>query len=206
MIRLVIADGYDIVREGIAACLRGEPAIEVAGEARCGTSTLDIVGETEPDILLMDLGLADPCGLDVLRQLRRSGSAAKSVVVSADARVSDVFTALALGAKGFLPKQSGTGEIIAAIRAVGCGYAIVPCDYIAEFVTLRQNIARYGNIFGLSRREVQIVKTCARGMSTREIAERLSISARTVETHRTAIYRKMSTRRLDEIAEMIRLF
>ena len=197
--RLVIADSHEIVREGIAARLESSCPIEVVGQAADGYSTIKACRQTTPDLLLMDLSLTRPTGIETLTKLRYTLPDMGIVVLSSDAKVADAFTVLGLGAIGFMPKQAKGADFVNAIRAAVSGYTSMPSDYIAEFVSLRRNVSRTGNSYGLSPRELEVLEACASGQRTKEVAERFNISVRTVETHRNAIYRKTDCHDLQEL-------
>ncbi len=197
--RLVIADSHEIVREGIAARLEGTCPVEVIGQAGDGYSTIKVCRQYTPDILLMDLSLTRPAGIETLGKLRATLPDMRIVVLSSDAKVADAFSVLGLGAIGFMPKQAKGADFVNAIRAAIAGYTCMPSEYLAEFVTLRRNVSRTGNSYGLSPRELEVLEACASGQRTKEVAERFNISVRTVETHRNAIYRKTDCHDLQEL-------
>ena len=202
LVRVVIADCHEILREGIAARLVESCPVDVVAQSSDGYSTIKVCRQMRPDILLMDLSLTCPSGMETLAKLRTSLPDMKIVVLSSDATLSDAFMVLAQGAIGFMPKQARGVDFVNAIRAAIAGYAYVPAEYLTEFVRLRQNVSRTGNMYGLSPRELEILDACADGRPTKEVATKLSISVRTVETHRNAIYRKTNCRDLGQLAHM----
>jgi DNA-binding NarL/FixJ family response regulator len=202
---LVIADSHEIVREGIAARLEEVAQVEVIGQAADGYSTLKVCRQNVPDILLMDLSLTRPAGMETLTKLRSTLPDLRIVVLSSDATVTDAFAVLGMGAIGFIPKQARGKDFVNVIRAAIAGYTCVPTEFLSEFVQLRRNVNRTGNYYGLSSREMEMLEACATGQCTKEVAAQFNISVRTVETHRNAIYRKTANRDLKELYRNLRV-
>lgn len=191
--KVVIADGHEIVRDGIASVLEAKCNVTVVGQAADGYGTLKQCRSLKPDILLMDFGLINPSGMAVFEKLRATQPDIRIAVISSDMSTVDAYVLLANGATGFVQKQASSSHFVNAIRTISMGYACVEATVLQEFVGLRQNISRTGNVYGLSRREMEILEHSRSGSNTKEIAKKLQISTRTVETHRNAIYRKTST-------------
>lgn len=201
--RIVIADSHEIVREGIANRLVAGCNVEIVGQASDGYSTMKICRTVNPDILLMDLSLTRPSGMETLTKMRRSLPEMKIVVLSSEATTSEAFATLAAGAVAFIPKQARGTHFVNAIVAASEGYTLMPTEYLAEFVNLRRNITRTGNIYGLSPREIEVLEACTSGQKTKEVADKLSISVRTVETHRNSIYKKTSCKNLEDLSRIV---
>lgn len=201
--RIVIADTHDLIREALVFRLSAEDEIEVPGEAESQENMVTLVAETRPEILLADIDLVDPTASDIFNVLRTASPDTRICVWSSTPTPAIAFTMLGWGASGFLPKQSSSERVICALRSIALGYAVVPSRYLGDFTALRRNVTRSGNIFGLSGREIEVLEACAEGLTTREIAERLNISARTVETHRGAIYRKTDCRCMADIGGLL---
>ena len=200
--RVVIADSHEIVREGIAAHLQNSCDVEIVGQAEDGYGTLKVCRAETPDLLIMDLSLVRPSGMDTFTKLRRTLPDVGILVLSSDARPKNAFNIFSQGARGFMRKQSKSKEFVAAVNAIALGYTCFPHEYIREFVGLRQKIKRTGNIYGLSPREIEVLEAFCNGAKSAEVAENLSISVRTVETHRNAIYRKTECRDPLQLAEI----
>lgn len=200
--KVVIADGHEIVREGIAMHLRQNCDVEIVGQADDGYSTLKVCRATEPDILLMDLSLIRPSGIDTFTKLRATMPDIKVLVLSSDAATSQAFTILSQGAAGFMPKQAKGQHFISTVNAIINGYSCFPTDFIRDFTELRDRVKRSGNIYGLSPREIEVLHAWSDGAKTREVADQLSISVRTVETHRNAIYKKTECRDREQLTRI----
>jgi len=199
---IVIADSLEIVREGIATKLETCTESEVIGLAEDGFTALKLCRSLSPDILVMDLELTRPSGMETLEKVRRSCPDTKILVLSSDFSVSNAFYSLSKGAVSFIPKQAKGSDFVSAIHAAANGFTYLPTDFVNEFVQSRRNMSRTGNLFGLSPREMEVLTACSIGKSTKEIAQSLEISVRTVETHRNSIYRKTSCNGLEQLRQI----
>ena len=200
--KILVADSHEIVREGLANKLTVDCGYNVVGQAADGYSTIKACRMLMPDILLMSLSLTRPSGLETFSKIRASNKDIRIVVMSQDANTNDAFTVIAEGALGFVPRDAKVVDLVNVVRSAELGYASLPSEYIRQFTNLRRNVTRTGNIYGLSPRELEVVEACATGAKTKEVADMLAISVRTVETHRNSIYRKTDCRNLTELAEI----
>ncbi|WP_299507802.1 response regulator transcription factor [uncultured Roseobacter sp.] len=202
--KMIIADSHEIVREGISSRLREDCGLEIVAGTSDGYSTIKACRQSNPDILLMDLSLTRPKGSETLTKIRESNPKTNIIVISSDATIANAFLALSQGAVGFMPKQASGQDFVNAINAVRRGYTYLPMKFVSEFVRSRRNINRTGNIFGLSPREIEVLEFCVLGQSTKEVAEQLHISTRTVETHRNSIYKKSACKNLSELSKILK--
>ncbi|MEP3847591.1 MAG: response regulator transcription factor [Paracoccaceae bacterium] len=200
--KVLVADSHEIVREGLANKLAVDCGYNVVGQTADGYSTIKACRMLMPDILVMSLSLTRPSGLETFSKIRASNKDIRIVVMSQDANTNDAFTVIAEGALGFVPRDARVVDLVNAVRSAELGYASLPSEYIRQFTNLRRNVTRTGNIYGLSPRELEVVEACATGAKTKEVADMLAISVRTVETHRNSIYRKTDCRNLTELAEI----
>jgi DNA-binding NarL/FixJ family response regulator len=201
--KIVIADSHEIVREGIASRLLESCDVEVVAEASDGYAAIKACRQYKPDILLMALSLTRPSGPETLTKIRQGNPDLKVIVLSSEANVADAFFVLSQGAIGFMPKQAKGADYVNAIKAAQSGYTYLPMEFLKEFVRSRRNLTRTGNIFGLSMREIEILEACVSGKSNKEVAQNLSISARTVETHRNSIYKKTACKNLGDLGRIV---
>ena len=178
--RTIIADSHEIVRDGIANRLTAECNVEVVGFAADGYSTIKQCRMLSPDVLFMDLGIVNPSGMDTLQKLRKSHPDMKIVTLSSEARTSEAFMTLSLGATGYMPKQAKGQHFVNNLNTVCTGYACIPTDYLEGFAECRRNLSRTGNLYGLSPREIEVLDECSKGIKNKEIATRLHISVRTL--------------------------
>jgi DNA-binding NarL/FixJ family response regulator len=199
-VKVIIADSHEIVREGIALRLETDCAAQVVGQAADGYTTIKVCRNLQPDILLMDIALTRPSGAETFRKLRQILPNLKIIVVSSDEDIADAFVMMGQGASAFMTKRAKGSHFVNTIRSVALGYSVVPSDYLADFIGMKDKVSKSGNVYGLSPREIEVLQACATGASTKEVAERLEISVRTVETHRNAIYRKTSCGGLSELS------
>lgn len=201
--RVVIADSHEVFREGIANVICSACNAEVIGQAGDGYSTIKVCRMQIPDVLFMDIHLTNPSGLETFNKVRKQFPGIKIIMISSKATAVEAFSFLSKGAAGFMPKQASTSHFMNAMNCVSMGYACIPAECIQGFVDLRRNMSRTGNLYGLSPREFEVLEQCKSGAPAKEIAAKLQISVRTVETHRNSIYRKTSTHSVGELNELI---
>jgi DNA-binding NarL/FixJ family response regulator len=194
-LRLFIIDDHPVVREGIARTVQAEPDMELAGEAATAAEALTGVVDAHPDVVIVDLHLPDRDGPDLIVALRAALPNARLLVVSGYDDEYRVAEALRAGAHGYLLKSSSTAEILAGVRDVAAGGTPLT-PKLAEGVlrAMRKPARGSGAIDVLTAREIQVLRLFASGRSTREVAESLGISPKTVETHRIRIYDKLGAK------------
>lgn len=194
ILRVLLADDHPLVREGIKACLSGEPGIEVVGEAANGTEAMEKVRQLAPDLVLMDLNMPHPNGLEVTALLRRELPRVRVLVFTIHHEPHNVMQVVKAGAHGYLSKDAAPAELVAAIRKVGGGGNYFSSEMAQRFLGAhvgapgRNGAAR---MHALSARELEVLKLIADGIGNKQIAARLGVGTRTVETHREHIMRKL---------------
>ena len=196
MIRVLIVDDHELLRAGLRSRLEREPGIAVVGEADTAERAVLMARKLQPDLILLDLLLPRKSGADVIPELAEVAPDAKVLVVSSQAVPSSVRRALSAGASGYLPKRSSDGELVAAIRLVADGEGYVEPALGAKLVTPKGSQV----LDPLSERERDVMQLLALGYTNQEIAGRLFISVRTVDTHRAHIMRKLQ---LETRAELV---
>lgn len=202
MITVVIAEDQQIVREGLLALLATESDLQVVGEAQDGIDAITIVEKLKPDILLLDIGMPGLNGLDVTRQLGRRVTETKIIILSSHGDETMVRKGLQYGAAAYLLKASSADELVRAIREVQQGnrYLSAPLVNRAIEYYVTSDGEHYQDPYEqLTDREREIFQLVAEGNSSNEIANRLSISPRTVETHRTNLMRKLDMKSQSDI-------
>ncbi|HVX65905.1 MAG TPA: response regulator transcription factor [Bryobacteraceae bacterium] len=197
-IRLVIADDHPIFRDGLRKLLTLEDDFEVVGEARDGNDVLEIVRQSEPDVLLLDLRMPGMDGLTVLQNLKSSGSRTKVIILTASEDKNEFVQAMKLGCSGIVLKQTATELLYKSIRKVNAGE--IWLDSHTTAAVMRQ-FASPGRISSsdrkgrerspLSQREREIVALVAQGFKNKEIAEKIFISEQTVKNHLHNIFDKL---------------
>ncbi|SRR6266851_923531 len=175
-IRILSVDDHPLLQEGIAAMIRSQPDMELAGEARSGQDALEKFRETRPDVVLMDLRLPDMNGIDAMIAIRGEFPEARVVVLTTFEGDAEIKRALAAGARGYLLKSMPPRELLDGIRQVHAGKKRIPAEIAAR-------LAEHLSDESLTAREVEVLRQVASGNRNRDIAERLFISEETVKVH-----------------------
>lgn len=198
MIRLVLADDHALVRQGLRSLLDLTPDLRVVGEAADGEEALTRVAELDPDVVLMDVRMPRMTGLEALRALRRDNPHRRVVLLTTFDEDAAIIEALRAGVQGFLLKDVSLEELSDAIRRVHAGQTLLPPG-VAERVA--RGVAELPRDFphaelpeGLTRRELEVLRLIARGLSNREIAEALGTAEGTVKNQTSSILSKLGVR------------
>jgi DNA-binding NarL/FixJ family response regulator len=192
MIRLLVADDHAIVREGIRHTLEKTGDIVVAGEARNCQEALEMAEKNDYDIVLLDISMPGRGGMDVLKELKSLPKKLTVLVLSMYPEDQYAVRALRLGAAGYLTKDSAPDELIVAIRKVFTGGIYVSAT-LAEKIAGALGTSSVGALHEqLTDREYQVLCMIASGMTQTQIAEKLSLSIKTISTYRTRILVKMN--------------
>ncbi|MGE0587436.1 MAG: response regulator [Cyclobacteriaceae bacterium] len=189
MIKVVIADDHAMFREGIVSLLSTEKNIALVGEAGSGREVLELMETNLPDVVLLDIEMPGMDGLETARKLKKQFPSVKILALTMHNRSAFIKNMMKAGASGYVLKNSGKSELLRAIEMVYDG-KIYYSDQAIK--TVMQTIgAKESDNTQLSSREIQIVKLIANQLTSTEIAERLHLSSKTVETHRKNIYLKL---------------
>jgi len=202
MINVVLADDHHVVRKGIKALLEAESDIHVSGEAGSGAEAAQLAGQLKPDVMIIDLMLADMSGLAVIRQVRKRSPLTSAVVLSMYGNDCYVVEALQAGACSYVLKDSSPEELVRAVREASLGrrYLAPPLsDRAIEAYLQRSEESRLEPYDMLTSREREVLHLAAQGFTSSEIAERLFISPRTVEVHRARVMQKLGLRNRTEL-------
>lgn len=201
MISILIVDDQDLVRVGLRTLIENEEGLEVAGEADSGMSALAQARETKPDIVLMDIRMPGMDGLEATRRIVEDLDLAETKVIVVTTFEIDeyVFEALEIGASGFLLKNTPPAELLAAIRTINDGGALlspsVTRTVIGELVNRKPHGASPHPLLDtLTEREQEVVGLVGQGLSNDEIADRLYISPATARTHVSRAMTKLGAR------------
>jgi DNA-binding NarL/FixJ family response regulator len=201
MISVLIVDDQDLVRVGLRTLIENDAGLEVAGEADSGLSALALARETRPDIVLMDIRMPGMDGLDATRRIVDDpGLAGTRVIVLTTFELDEyVFEALEIGASGFLLKNTPPADLLAAIRTVNDGGALlapsVTRTVIGELVERKPHGGTPHPLIGtLTDREREVMGLVGEGLSNGEIADRLYISQATARTHVSRAMTKLGAR------------
>jgi DNA-binding NarL/FixJ family response regulator len=201
--RIVIVDGHTLFRRGVRNILELEGDMEVVGEAGSGREALSVIEENTPDVVLMDLTLPAPNGIETTQRVKRELPHTGVIVLAPSDDEDELFAAIKAGAAAFVLKDIDPSDLIAIIRRVRSGeYLINDKVFSKPAVASRvlkefRELAVYGSdaqpIFApLSPREVEILDNIAQGMTNKQVAYALSISEQTVKNHMSSILRKLS--------------
>lgn len=198
-IRVVIADDQPMVRAGLRSLLEGEASITVVAQAADGDEAIAAVRRHRPDVVLMDIRMPNVDGIEATRRLVAEGVEARVLVLTTFDLDEYVFDALRAGASGFLLKDATVEELVAAVRVLAAGEALlapaVTRRVIEAFSTLpRRDEKLAAKLADLSGREVEVLRLLARGRSNAEIARELFVSDATVKTHVSNVLAKLGLR------------
>ena len=201
MIRLVVADDHTIVREGLKQLLGAAGDLEVVGEASDGGQVMERVRALDFDVLLLDMSMPGRSGIELIRQVRAEKAKLRILVLSMHEEHQYAVRAIRAGASGYLTKESASRQLVEAIRKVAGGGAFISAEVAQQLALGAMPDAKGPPHAALSDREFQIFRMIADGLSVSDIAARLSLSVKTVSTHKTRILEKMG---LANQAELVR--
>ena len=197
MISVVIADDHELVRDGIAGLLRAERQIDVVGEAADGVEAVRLVEQLRPNVLIVDIQMPQLPGLEVIPRVRHRVPGTRVVVLSMHAGETDVAEALRSGASAFVLKSAPSSDVVRAVHQVVAGRRFLSAplsDQAIEAFVRKLESAALDVYDTLTAREKEVLLLAAKGLTSAEIAERLFISTRTVESHRANLTRKLGLR------------
>lgn len=196
-IRLLLADDHPVVRKGIESCLARYPHLQIVGEAADGKQAVSKAKELSPHIVLLDIGLPDMDGVAVTERLKKESPQTKVLVLSMQQNKDTLLRLIQAGIRGYLLKDAAPDEIVRAIDSVQAGEAYFSPN-VAR-LALNQYLAGNGQaatspLSRLTDREREVLTLIAEGLTNKEVASKLDISVRTVETHRERLMRKLEIR------------
>ncbi|WP_243311229.1 response regulator [Fundidesulfovibrio agrisoli] len=200
-IRLVIAEDMEIVRKGLKALITSSPGFEVVGEAVDGHAAVQQAQAANPDVVLMDLSLPRMDGVEAITEIKRRFPRMRILALTAHGKESYLTTAVQAGVDGYMLKNSPSEELFAAIKAVSQGQTY----FSREVSSMLAQVCRMGNknnapLERLSKRERQVLKLAAKGMTNKDVADAIFVSVKTVEKHKTNLKKKLGLRSSLELA------
>ncbi len=202
MIRIVVAEDHNLVRQGICKLLEDSGDMQIVGEVDNGGDAVKLVKLLHPDVLVLDLSMPQLNGLETLAEVSKAEPSTHVVILSMHADFGIVQQALLAGALGYVLKQSMAGELLTAVRAASGGSAYLSSG-VSQVLTGGLFTERSQNLLDrLSPRELQVVKLIVAGYSTRDIADNLHSSVKTVEKQRRDAMRKLE---VDNVASLVRV-
>jgi two component transcriptional regulator, LuxR family len=196
-VRLLLADDHAVLRSGLRLLLEAQPDLKVIGEAGDSRTTLQLAAELQPDLILLDVNMPGLTGLDALPMLRKLAPAARVLILTMHDDEGYLRHALKSGASGYVPKKAVDSELISAVRAVLRGEIYVHPSLTKMLLgdMLPEAAPAAADPWeALSEREREVLRAVALGHTSAEIAERLSLSTKTVETYRARGMEKLGLR------------
>lgn len=194
-IRIVIADDHPIFRRGLRTVIEADPLLKVVAEADDGESALARIQELQPDVVVLDMNMPPPDGLAVARQLREQRSAVAAIFLTMHKDEALLNAALEVGVRGFIVKDGAANEIVGCIKAVAAGQSFFSPTLSGHLISRRNQAdsltGQSSPINGLTASEHRVLLLVAESKSNKEIAEKMFISVRTVEHHRSNICAKL---------------
>ncbi len=205
-IRVVIAHDHRLIRDSIRVVLSREKNIQIVGEATTGPETIDVIGNHEPDVVLLDYYMSGMDGVEFIQSIIEKCPKTRVLMLTFSMNENVVFEALKAGAKGYISKDASMSDLIKAIQTVYEGEVWIERKLISMFFD-HENGARSGEEDQngttkkeLTAREQEVLLCLSTGSTNKEIADALCISEKTVKSHLSSIFRKLNvTRRLEAI-------
>ena len=192
-ITLAVVDDQRLFRESIAGMLDEEESLKIVGTGSNGLEAIELVRLVQPDVLLMDIKMPEMNGIEATRKVKAEFPTTRVILLASLATDDNVLDGLAVGANGFLLKDSSLDGLIATIRAAYSGEQVIAPSITHRMVQMleRQAGEKHQRADGLSGREIEILRLIGKGMLAKEIARALSVCEKTVRNHISSIYRKL---------------
>ena len=204
-VRVALCDDHAVVRSGLRRILDAESDLEVVGEAGSVREAVALAGDSQPDVFVMDLGLPDGSGIGATADVLRVSPATQVLVLTVHDDIAYLRRAFEAGAAGYLIKEAADIELVQAVRQLAIGKQYVHPVLGAALLAPDAPAARLGGPGGeLSDRELDVLRMVALGLTNAEIAERLFVSVRTVETHRSHVHQKLNVQTRAELVRRAR--
>jgi DNA-binding NarL/FixJ family response regulator len=192
--RVILAEDHTLVREGTREILERHGEIDVVGEASDGETAVHLAGSLRPDVVILDIGMPGMGGLEAVRQIKAECPEVGVLVLTVHDEDQYVFAALEAGAAGYLLKDVPGDRLIEAVEAVRIGEPVLHPSVIRKVLAgFHPNGAQGSDraVESLTDREIEVLRLAARGLSNKEIARRIDVSARTVQVHLAHIFDKL---------------
>lgn len=192
--RVILADDHEILRDGLRLLIQKQPDMEVVGEARNGREAMRLVQETSPDVVVMDIGMPELNGIEATKRMKEEQPHLRVVALSVHNDKRMVVRMLEAGALAYVPKVSASEELITALREVGSGNYYLSPKVAGPVLNhyVRHTIEdRPSELGSLTPREREVLQLVVEGKTSKQIANQLHVSSKTVEKHRQNIMKKL---------------
>lgn len=197
-IKLIIADDHELFRKGLAELLRKHDDLKIVKSVGDGLEFMELIkSQFEADIVLLDITMPNMDGFQVLKELKNSDSTIKPIVISMHNDGNYIAKCAKMGAYGYLLKNTDEAELILAIRNVNSGKKYFSAEISEKMINFMSAQSISENV--LSNKETEVLGLIAKGLTTKEIAEKLFVSSRTIETHRANILKKLEVKNTAEL-------
>ena len=197
-IKLVIADDHELFRNGLAELLRKHDDIKIVKSVADGLEFMELINnQFEADIVLLDITMPNMDGFEVLKELQTSVSTIKPIVISMHSDGNYIAKCAKMGAYGYLLKNTDEAELILAIRRVNKGKKYFSAEISEKMINFMSTQSISENI--LSNKETEVLGLISKGLTTKEIAAKLFVSSRTIETHRANVLKKLEVKNTAEL-------
>lgn len=202
-IRVLLADDHSLFRAGVHALLSNIEGVEVVGEADSGRKALELVRTRNPDVVLMDIAMPEMNGLETTTRVTKEIPGVRVIMLSMHAGEEYVMQALRAGASGYLLKDAATSELELAVRAVARGETYLTPTISKRVIDdyLMRTTGSQGPVDQLTKRQREILQLIAKGYTSKEMAQMLTLSPKTIETHRTQLMKQLD---IHDVAGLVR--
>ena len=200
--RILIADDHDIVRRGLRALVQEEPSWQIVADVQDGRSAVVKSQELKPDIAILDIGMPSLNGLDATKQIVKVNPNTKVLILTMHDSEQLIQNVLNAGARGYLMKSDAGRDLVVAIRALLLGQTFFTqkvAQIVLDTFTGRKMTTTEGEFQSLTAKEREVVQLLAEGKSSKEAADVLKVSTKTLETHRSNIMRKLGCHSVTEV-------
>jgi len=204
-IRILLADDHAIVRDGLNLLLEAQADMAVVAQAANGVEAVDLASKYKPDIVVMDIGMPELNGIEAARRIHECSPDTQVIVLSMYATKEHIFRALSAEVQGYLLKDSAGDEVVTAVRSVYAGQRYlshrIAETILDDYMQLRQTAVTPSPLESLSPREREVLQRVVEGKTSDEIAQELSLSAKTINTYRSRLMQKLGIKDLTALVK-----
>ena len=203
VVRVMVVDDHEVVRQGVATLLQTAPGIVVCGQAGSAAEALEVAEDTRPDVVIMDVRLGGDSGIEATRDLRARLPRTQVIMLTSFDDEDALFSSILAGASGYVLKQIRGTDLVGAVRSVAAGQSLLdPAVTSTVLDRLRQgrDLMKDQKLASLSAQEERILGLVAKGRTNREIGEELHVAEKTVKNHLSHILQKLQVARRAEAA------